>query len=219
MCGKKSRGTVVKWCSNGKPESIQAKPAGGNQARNQGGSQDVILSIEQEIELARLSVQNIINDLTLETLQQLTIELAVSGEGSLEFVRDLIDTIQRPEEPLQRPNLQIWCKCGICVDTGHPAENKCCDRKVCVTAYRMFGKLCLDRDVLQLNITARCDIRADPMDFSMNSFRKAAYRQFTLWKYGRLGRGNRRILPSCVVKIIREAYPSPDGQYMGFKNN
>eukprot|EP00795_Rhopilema_esculentum_P015960 gene15960-7292_t len=146
MCGKKCRGTVVKWCSNGKEE---------------------IFSIEQELELARLSVQNIINDLTLETLKQLTIEFTVSGEGSLE----------------------------------------------------MFRKLCLDRDVLQLNIAARCDIRADPMDFSMDSFRKAAYRQFTLWKYGRLGRDNRRILPSCVVKIIREAYPSPDGQYMGFKNN
>lgn len=88
-----------------------------------------------------------------------------------------------------------------------------------MTSYKMFQKLCLDRDILQLNITARCDIRADPMDYSMNSFRKAGYRQFALWKYGRLGRSNRRILPSCVVKVIREVYPSPDGQYMGFKRN
>ena len=55
--------------------------------------------------------------------------------------------------------------------------------------------------------------------FSMESFRKAAYRQFALWKYGKLGRGNRRVLPACAVRLIRQAYPSADGRYMGFRNN
>ena len=166
-----------------------------------------------------LLFQEIIKDLPMEMLQNLLVELAVYGEGSLEFVRELLQVIQNPDAELDRPTMAPWCKCGVCVDMGEPEENKCCGRKVCVTSYYMFRKLCLDRDVLKLNITAHCDIRADDMDFTMNPFGKAGYRQFTLWKYGRLGKGNRRILPACVVTTIRKFYPSPNGQYMGFKSH
>lgn len=47
--------------------------------------------------------------------------------------------------------------------------------------------------------------------------RLQAYRQFIYWSYGRLGRKNRRVVPSCVVKRIRDAYPEANGQYTGFK--
>ena len=46
-----------------------------------------------------------------------------------------------------------------------------------------------------------------------------AYR-FTLeWilKGRRLGRGNRRVLPSCLVAAVRSKFPSPDGTFVGFK--
>jgi hypothetical protein len=33
-------------------------------------------------------------------------------------------------------------------------------------------------------------------------FAKAAYRQYILWRYKKLGRGNRKVVPSCVVIII-----------------
>ena len=87
-------------------------------------------------------------------------------------------------------------------------ENVCCQKRTCVTAYVMFNTTCLDREVLQLARRARCDIRADEPDYSTQSYRKAAYRQYTLWKYGKLGRGNRNILPSCVVTTIKR--PSHD---------
>jgi len=61
-----------------------------------------------------------------------------------------------------------------------------------------------------------CDIRAEERDFSMNWFRLAAYRQYILWRYGKLGKGNRRVCPSCVVVVVRSVYPSADGVYMGF---
>ena len=96
-------------------------------------------------------------------------------------------------------------------------ENVCCQKRTCVTSYVMFNTTCLDREVLQLAIRARCDIRADEPDYSTQSYRKAAYRRYTLWKYGKLGRGNRKILPSCVDTIIRQPYPAPDGNYMGFR--
>jgi len=66
---------------------------------------------------------------------------------------------------------------------------------------------------------ARCDIRADEFNFSMESFRKAGYSQYALLTNGKLGRGNRRVLPACVVRIIRQAYPAPDGRYMGYRNS
>ena len=44
-------------------------------------------------------------------------------------------------------------------------------------------------------IRARCDIRPDEMDYSMNSFRKAAYRQYILWRYKNLGRGKQKSMP------------------------
>ena len=45
------------------------------------------------------------------------------------------------------------------------------------------------------------------------SFRYAAYRQFTWWVHGHLGKTIRRVIPSFVVMNIRSAFPSEDGNY------
>ena len=97
-------------------------------------------------------------------------------------------------------------------------ENVCCGKR-CATSFRMYENICLDREVLVLAIRARFDIRAEEPDYSSNSFRKAASRQYCLWKYGKLGKGNHRVLPSCVVLTIRRYYPAPDGVYMGYKRS
>ena len=49
------------------------------------------------------------------------------------------------------------------------------------------------------------------------SYRYAAYRQFCWFIHSRLGKGVRRVIPSCVISKIRERYPSEDGIYTGFK--
>ena len=80
----------------------------------------------------------------METLHNIILELAVTGEGSLEFVQDLGQVVQNPNMQLNRPTALPWCKCGVCTDMGKEEENKCCKRAICITSYHMFKKLCLD---------------------------------------------------------------------------
>ncbi len=146
--------------------------------------------------------QDAVKDLPIELLRQLVLEMGAIGEGSVSYIKDLLHSISQPDVPIPHDNNLPWCKCGVCAEMEHPDHNKCCNRVICVTSYQIFRKICIDKDVLRLQIMARCDMRAEPMEFSTNSLRKAAYQQFVLWKYGRLGRSNRRILPACVVTMI-----------------
>lgn len=145
---------------------------------------------------------------------QLLITLLSMGRGSLDFARNLTADEQEPDPPENTPQ---WCRCGVCRPMPDEQENLCCKRVTCLTSYRVFSNICLDRDILEVCIKARSDIQAEEFNFSMESFRKAAYRQFALWRYGKLGRGNRRVIPSCVVLKIRDTYPASDNRYMGFR--
>ena len=151
----------------------------------------------------------------MEKKDQLLINLLSMGRGSLDFAKKLSDG--EPEEPPPPVNNPQWCRCGVCRPMPDEQENLCCKRVTCLTSYMAFSNICLDRDILEICIKARSDIQAEEFNFSMESFRKAAYRQFALWRYGKLGRGNRRVIPSCAVLKIREIYPAPDGRYMGFR--
>ena len=112
-----------------------------------------------------------------------------------------------------------WCVCGRCRPMPQEVENKCCKLKRCITLTSRFTKLCLDVDVLELCIRNRADIRNDQEDNSTRAFRKAAYRQFILARHGHLGKGNRRVCPSCAVLKIRERFPSVTGIYMGYREH
>ena len=121
-----------------------------------------------------------------------------------------------PPNPHTEPTPD-WCKCRQCQPMAREIENKCCGNRNCITFRRRFEKLCLDAEVLELCIKNRADIRNDREDNSTSSFRKAAYRQFILDRYGYLGKGNRKVAPSCVVLRVRRQYPSATGIYMGFR--
>ena len=45
----------------------------------------------------------------------------------------------------------------------------------------------------------------------------AAYRQFTWWEHGVLGKNRRRIVPACVVTAIRKTFSEESGNYVGFR--
>jgi len=121
-------------------------------------------------------------------------------------------------EPVPSPGSPLvdCCNCGLCRPMPQAVENNCCKRSKCITTTSHFAKLCMDPDVLEMCIRNTSDIRNDRGDASTLAFKKAAYRQFILAKYGRLGKGNRRVCPSCVVLKIHEQYPSVTGVYMGY---
>jgi len=174
----------------------------------------------RDIANTRQEIEEFVADLAEGQQRRLLVLLINNGRGSLDFARRLLenDGDDDPQpDPVPVDGVPRWCICKNCIQMPTPEENKCCQRRECITSYELFSNLCIDRHVLELAIRARCDIRVEPLDFSMASFRKAGYRQFVLWEHGYLGKGNRRIIPSCAVTKIRNQYPAPDNVYMGFR--
>ncbi|XP_044180558.1 uncharacterized protein LOC122961799 [Acropora millepora] len=81
----------------------------------------------------------------------------------------------------------MWCECQRCVNWENQQEREC----VCCHE--------IDEAVAKIN------------------YRYAAYRQFTWWVHDRLGKYVRRVIPACVVKEIRAAFPDSQGNYTGFR--
>ena len=156
--------------------------------------------------------------MTAAQKDNILLNLLSNGKGSLDYAKNLVTFGTGDEEcppvPDGKPG---WCVCGVCRVMPSEEENKCCGKIRCVTSFVTFQNTCTDREVLQIAIRARCDIRVEDPDYSTNSYRKAAYRQYILWRYKKLGRGYRRMCPSCVVLTIRHIFPADDGIYMGFK--
>ena len=51
------------------------------------------------------------------------------------------------------------------------------------------------------------------------SYRFAGYKHFLWWIHNQLGKGVRKVIPSCTLWSIREKYPSADGSYIPFKES
>jgi len=54
-------------------------------------------------------------------------------------------------------------------------------------------------------------------ELTPRNLRYFLYRQFTVLKWGHLGKRRRVKIPGCVEEKIRELFPDPDGVYVGFK--
>eukprot|EP00105_Crassostrea_gigas_P045295 XP_019929443.1 PREDICTED: P2X purinoceptor 7-like [Crassostrea gigas] len=122
----------------------------------------------------------------------------------------------------QHPTTQLpWCSCGFCKDMPTDKEKRCCQRNAdsCVSRLPDFDVLILNEAVLALARPYRQDILAMPEDTDRNrANRHTAYRQFVLWHHGKLGTVNRRVIPSCCIWRIRDRFPDPHGNYVGFRD-
>ena len=161
------------------------------------------------------------NTLNIDDCRRLIME-AYSRRGGLRSAKDIVEVPQGQQPPGQQPSangVPRWCICGKCRPMPTADENKCCRQRSCVTLQPCFETLVLDRDALSVAIVGWMDMLVDRSDFSNVGYRFAAYRQYVLWQNGYLGRGNRRVVPSCATCAIRDKYPSADGIYTGYKHH
>ncbi len=121
-----------------------------------------------------------------------------------------------PDQPLEA---LPWCRCHRCRNMPTQEERKCCRPRRgqhCISTTGEFARLCLDHMVLHVAMRAQEDLLAEPEVRNNAAYRHQAYRVFIYWQHGRLGHGNRRVIPSCVVWAIRDMWPEPTGIYKGF---
>ncbi|KAL5496979.1 hypothetical protein EMCRGX_G013360 [Ephydatia muelleri] len=126
---------------------------------------------------------------------------------------DSDDGDEPPVLPAVRLGNTSWCLCGKCSALATEPECMCCkelphtrhlfdeEGMSCISEHPEFAAACLQR-----------------FPIPNRSYRHAAYRQYILWSYNiRLGRRIRRVIPSCVVTAIRNEFPEPDNNYVGYK--
>ena len=98
----------------------------------------------------------------------------------------------------------VWCTCGYCKEMDTYEESLCCKEDVpgdlmgelkCITYHDDFETVCLNNAVLRTTLSMLNNLRGDNITLDNNSFRYAAYRQFTWWIHNRLGKGVRRVIP------------------------
>ncbi|XP_078335855.1 uncharacterized protein LOC111133080 [Crassostrea virginica] len=123
----------------------------------------------------------------------------------------------------------FWCECGACQSMRTVAECVCCVETQavnfmressdleCITHHQTFIDNCLNVRVLEVSLHDYIQ-RDGPLDDNEpihEVYRHIAYRRFVLWIWHKLGKGNRKVLPACVVSRIRQSFPSET--YTGFQ--
>ena len=144
--------------------------------------------------------------------------------GLLFDIIPLLQGSQSQDIPADQPPPPNWCTCTNCKEMPTDVERKCCGAngpQYCVSTLPHMNHICLDSQILQVARATRNDIfglRDEALEPGQENrqFRHAAYRQFVVWQWGMLGSGNRVVIPSCAVWKIRDTFPDPFQQYVGF---
>lgn len=119
-----------------------------------------------------------------------------------------------------------WCKCNHCKVMNTHEESLCCkdevpqeyfELKECIIENEDFKVVCLNEAVLKTTLNMLNNLRGNKIEYGNISLRYAAYRQFTWWIHNRLGKGVRRVIPSCAIWAIRETYPDQNNIYIPFQ--
>ena len=165
--------------------------------------------------------------LTSEQQKDLLVKL-LDDRGGVELAKCLLQRNDSSSTPGSPPSLNSqrpppsqgapdWCKCGKCRQMDNPVERVCCRNSPCATTSDLFYDICLNRHVLSVDIINRSDFFGEDPEFTPANYRKVAYRHYIMYQHGYLGRANRKVIPSCIVWKVRDNFPAPDNNYLGFK--
>ncbi|XP_035699128.1 P2X purinoceptor 7-like [Branchiostoma floridae] len=124
-----------------------------------------------------------------------------------------------------------WCRCTNCQPMPSVRECVCChdlteaekkgvgDGILCLVEHEDFHANNINKTVLRSALLARVENLREALGDPIlhRTYRMQAYRQCTYWLHERLGTHIRRVIPSCVVWAIRDAYPEKKREhYRGF---
>ncbi|XP_010748921.3 P2X purinoceptor 7 isoform X1 [Larimichthys crocea] len=187
--------------------------------------QKCILSVsyvdENNIRLVKRSQKK-----SLQDIKPVSVQPRKEDIGHLRAVLSLVQPGHDAQPPLDHkpdPNSKsrhpVWCKCNCCTPSSVPQEELCCRQSdgTCITLSPLFDQLVLRRSLLEA-VLLYLDPLSLPADRGQNAaLRHCAYRQYITWRFGVPPNDTHPAIPSCCVWRIREEYPSPDGQYSGFR--
>ena len=134
--------------------------------------------------------------------------LAGIDVNSPDYVRNLITVITEDNTDVNKKNAsQSWWVCGFALKCQRLRKKSVKDNHLKLHAsFVKILKICMD--ILEIAVITRANYKTEEINFRNNDYRKTAYYQFCLWRYGKPGKGNRRAIPSCAVKLIRTRYPN-----------
>ncbi|OCT80254.1 hypothetical protein XELAEV_18027071mg, partial [Xenopus laevis] len=153
----------------------------------------------------------------------------VIGEKSSDEQSSRSEASEKFKEDESRTGNNDRCLCGMCMPMTTAIESLCCYElpiihskipveEFCITDNEEYRFECVNRDRANWNYRmSKFHItKFRPLAKYMRALRKIAYRAFIVWIYTFLGLHNRRVIPACVVRDIREKFPDPKGKYTGF---
>ena len=163
-----------------------------------------------------------------ESLQDLLLLKPYDFEPNIKDLPSDSNNQQKEKNENWRIGNTDWCICEKCQPMESEAESLCCldtdevpddyfEGQKCVTSSEGFNTVCLSKIVLKTALSALNDLRGDSINYVNNcAYRYAGYKQFTWWVHNYLGKGVRKVTPSCAVWAIRTKYLSEDGRYIPF---
>ena len=120
---------------------------------------------------------------------------------------------------LQKPLISKphWCICGQCKEMPDERQRVCCRNDHYNHEHPIFEQHILLEASLELAMRNNSDHLHYPFDpTNPGCWRFTAYRQYALWAWGRLGKHDRKVIPSRVVWKIRDQFPDMNSIYTGF---
>ena len=80
--------------------------------------------------------------------------------------------------------------------------------------------VCLEKPVLHTSLSALNHVRGDSVEnLNNSSCRFAGYQQYAFWVHNYLEKDVRKVIPSCTVWKIRNAYKADNNVYVPFVEN